>query len=108
MNAYKYRTTAELEASLGQQIRALRLELDLDQAGLASRADVSISALRALEAGRGSSLRTLVRVTRALDRTDWLEAFHRTPEVSPLALLREREGQSAPRRASPRKKPSSR
>lgn len=97
---HNYRTTDEIEKSFGAQVKALRLEQDVDQATLAERAAVSVSALKALEAGRGSSLRTVVRVVRALDRVDWLDTFYEQPTVSPLALAREREGVRRPKRAS--------
>jgi transcriptional regulator with XRE-family HTH domain len=98
-----YRTTEEIEQSFGAQVKGLRLEQDLDQVTLAERASVSVSALKALEGGRGSSLRTVVRVARALGRTDWLDTFYERPTISPLALAREREGAQSPRRASARR-----
>jgi len=103
-----YRTTEEIERSFGAQVKALRLEGDVDQATLAERAAVSVSALKALESGRGSSLRTVVRVARALDRVDWLDSFYEQPAISPLTIAREREGLRRPRRASPRSKRPSR
>lgn len=98
----KYRTTDEIEKAFGEQVKGLRLDLDIDQATLAERAAVSLSALKALEAGRGSSLRTVVRVARALERTDWLDSFFEPPTVSPLAIARAREGIKTPKRASAR------
>lgn len=97
-------TTEEIERDLGAQVRALRLAIDLDQVTLAENANVSVSALRNLEAGRGVSLRTLIRVARALDRIDWLRDFYPEPEVSPLALARAQAGEKAPRRATRRPK----
>ena len=94
--------TSEIEQELGAQVRALRLAIDLDQVTLAENANVAVSALRNLEAGRGVSLRTLIRVARALDRADWLRDFYPEPEVSPLALARAQAGERAPRRASNR------
>lgn len=76
VNDSRYRTTDEWAADLGAQLRALRLELDLDQPGLATRANVSLSVVRALEAGRVFSLRTVIRVARAFGRTEWLCSFH--------------------------------
>lgn len=98
----RYRTTKEIEGAFGAQIKALRLSRDIDQATLADRAAVSVSALKALEAGRGSSLRTVVRVTRALGRVDWLDTFFEVPSVSPIAIARAREGFRQPQRASSR------
>ena len=103
-----HRTTEEIEKSFGAQVKGLRLEQDIDQATLAERATVSVSALKALESGRGSSLRTVVRVVRALDRVDWLDTLHDQPTISPLALAREREGLRRPQRASSRAKRSGR
>ncbi len=98
-----YRTTEEIEQDLGAQFRALRLEIDLDQVTVAERAVVSLSALRSLEAGRGTSLRTMARVARALGRERWLLEFHQQPAVSPIALARAREGLHLPQRASCRR-----
>jgi transcriptional regulator with XRE-family HTH domain len=98
-----YRTTSEIESHFGAQVKALRLDLDVDQATLAERAAVSLSAVKALEAGRGSSLRTVVRVVRALGRVDWLDTFFEPPSVSPIAIARAREGFRPPQRASSRR-----
>jgi DNA-binding XRE family transcriptional regulator len=57
--------TLDWEQQLGAQFRAARLEAELDQATLAKRANVSEGAIKALEAGRGSTLKTLVKVLRA-------------------------------------------
>lgn len=98
--------TEDIERELGAQVKALRLSLNVDQASLAKRANVSLGALKNLENGHGSTLRTLVRVARALDRLDWLLDFHREPTVSPIARLRAEQGIKRPRRASPRRGPS--
>lgn len=91
-----FKTASDLEQQLGADIRRTRQQRGLTQAGLAERANISLTAMKHLEAGRGSSLSTLVRVARALDRSDWLAGFAPpAPAFSPLALLREREN-SAP------------
>jgi len=91
--------TGEWEQHIGSQVRELRQRADLTQAELATRANVSLSAVRYLEAGKGSSLSTLVRVVRALDRTPWLETLAPpAPSVSPIALLRDRKATAGRRR----------
>ena len=84
-------TTADWERRLGADIRRLRLRNRLTQIELAERANVSGSAIKNLEGGKGSSLTTVVRVVRALDRTDWLETLLPTePVISPMEILRQR------------------
>jgi len=82
------RTVGEWEMVLGEQVRAARIATNLDQETLAARADLSVRAVSNLERGRGSSLKTLVAVVRALERTDWLEALAPAVTVSPLQMLR--------------------
>ncbi|HWL61074.1 MAG TPA: helix-turn-helix transcriptional regulator [Microbacteriaceae bacterium] len=87
------------EADLGRQIRALRIAAGLDQAALAGASNASLSAVKALEAGRGSSLKTLIRVVRALDREDWLEELDPAGDgPTPMDLLRAERGRSTPQR----------
>ena len=89
-------TPVELsEMQLGVNIRTLRQRHSLTQAELAERANISLSAHKYLESGKGSSLATLIRVARALDRATWLEEFlPAEPEVSPIAILRARQKRS--------------
>ena len=91
------RTVEEWEEELGAQVRATRIAANLDQAGLAALADVSLGALKNLEAGNGSSLKTVVRVVRALDRTRWLESLAPPITVSPLAMLTSKRAAGRPR-----------
>ena len=91
------RTSSEWEVWLGEQVREARLLQGVTQRDLAGRAGVSVSALGKLENGTGSELRTLVRVVRALDRTDWLSALAPPVRVSPMQMLRD-ERRARPRR----------
>jgi transcriptional regulator with XRE-family HTH domain len=100
-----YRTVSEWEAELGDQVRRVRISRDLDQAGLAELSDVSIGAISNLERGKGSSLRTLISVLRALGRTDWLESLGPPVGVSPLQLLRSKQRAPQSRRRASRRRP---
>lgn len=91
------RTVGEWERHLGQQVRDLRLRRNITQERLAHLADVSVSTVHSLEAGAGSSLSTLIKVARALDREQWLEQFAPPVTVSPMQLVREQERQQRPR-----------
>ena len=78
----------ELQAVFGKQLQELRISKNLDQVTTAEKAGISEKTLRNLEAGRGSSVETLVRVLKALDSLDGLRLLAPRPSVSPLALLR--------------------
>ncbi len=96
-------TTDELEQTLGDGIRAVRLARRLTQVELADRANVSLGALKHLESGAGSTTTTLVKVLRALDADDWLHRLG-PPEqpFDPLALLEQRQREQR-RAAGPRR-----
>jgi transcriptional regulator with XRE-family HTH domain len=66
-------TTENWERRFGIEVRRLRQRHELTQAELAEQANVSTSSIKYLEAGKGSSLATVVRVAKALGRVDWLE-----------------------------------
>jgi transcriptional regulator with XRE-family HTH domain len=84
-------TTEEWERRLGEAGRQLRLRAKLTQADLAERANVSLSSVKHFEAGKGSSLATVVRLARALGRADWLESLAPPASTfSPLAVLHDR------------------
>jgi len=92
-------TDDEWEGRLGEQVRAARIAAGYTQRELAGRASISLSTLHSIENGSGSSLRSLIRIARALGRADWLNDFHVTDEVSPLQLLRQqRAGERSVRR----------
>ena len=83
-----YLTLDEIESDLGGRLKALRLDRDINQATLAERAAISVSALKSLENGRGSTLRTLVAVLRVLKREDWLKSIAPVATINPLTMTR--------------------
>lgn len=96
-------TANELQAELGAQIRRIRIRQDMDQRETAEKAGVSERAVRGLETGTGSTLRTLVLVLKALNAIDNIQAIAPQASVSPMALLR---GIRNPKRVGrPRSKP---
>ena len=97
-------TVEEWETQVGRQVRAARVASGLGQARLASLANLSLATLSNLERGKGSTLKTLVAVARALGRTDWLENFAPEVTVSPMQMLRAKQrGSKAPVRVRARK-----
>jgi transcriptional regulator with XRE-family HTH domain len=80
-----HQTAAEMEAALGASLKALRLDQNIDQRSVAEQAGISVGALKNLENGRGSTVKSLVSVLRALERTDWLTAIAPVASVNPLS-----------------------
>jgi transcriptional regulator with XRE-family HTH domain len=79
-------TLGEQELELGENLKRLRLNKNCDQKTLAARAGISVRALRNLEAGQGSSLKTLLSVVRALGREAWLQTIAPVATINPLTL----------------------
>jgi transcriptional regulator with XRE-family HTH domain len=94
------RNSTELEQLLGSRLRELRILRNLDQVSLAERAGVSLNALKHLESGKGARVNSLIKVLRALDRTDWLDTLAPTVSISPMQMLKRqsREPKRARRR----------
>jgi len=87
----KYLTVEEWESQFGRQVRTARVAGGLGQAQLASQANVSLATLSNLERGKGSTLKTLIAVARALGRTDWLASFAPEVTISPMQMLRAKQ-----------------
>lgn len=96
-------TPEEMEAELGDRLKKYRVNFcRLDQATVAARSGVSVRALRNLETGNGSSLRTLIAVLRTLGRETWLDTIAPMPTINPLMLTR--QAQPRQRASKPRRK----
>jgi transcriptional regulator with XRE-family HTH domain len=80
----KFETAEELEEKLGQQIRNLRILRNLAQSELAERAGVALNAVKRLESGQTSTTKSLVKVLKVLNRTEWLETLAPQVTVNPL------------------------
>jgi transcriptional regulator with XRE-family HTH domain len=97
-------SSQELEQRLGERLRQLRLLKNISQATLAEQAGVSLNALKHLESGKGARVTSLIKVLRALDRSDWLETLAPVVSISPLQMLKteSRERKRVRRRTRPR------
>ncbi|MGO9088391.1 MAG: helix-turn-helix domain-containing protein [Candidatus Sulfotelmatobacter sp.] len=87
MSYIVFRTPEELQIDLGERVRMLRLSRNIDQRATADKAGISEKALRNLEAGRGSTVETLLRTLKALDCLQGIEMLAPEVTVNPLALL---------------------
>lgn len=102
MSALLFNTPKELQTALGERLRRLRLNRNLDQRTTAEKAGISEKALRNLEGGHGSTVETLLRLLKALDYLQGIEMLAPEISVNPLDLLRQAK---APQRARRSVKP---
>ncbi|MDX5363902.1 MAG: helix-turn-helix domain-containing protein [Pseudazoarcus pumilus] len=81
-------TVSELESQLGDDLKRLRLQRNIEQGVLARQAGLSVRALQRLENGEGSSLSTLLKVLRALGRESWLKGIAPVATINPVTAVR--------------------
>jgi len=84
-------TPEEMEESLGENIKALRLQKNIDRRTLCAQAGISEHALRNLEGGKGSTIKTLIRVMKALKKEDWLASIAPQTSINPLHIVRNQQ-----------------
>lgn len=104
MGTLSFSAPNELQELLGERLKRLRLSRNLDQRTTAEKAGISEKALRNLEAGRGSTVETFLRVLKALDCLQGIDLLAPEASVNPLELLRQPKPPQRVRR--PRKRNS--
>ena len=82
------KTDIEVLQEIGSRLRAYRLQMNLTQTDLATRAGVARTTICDIEAGKDSQLSTLVKFLRALGRLEDIDAFLPKPSVSPIQLMK--------------------
>jgi transcriptional regulator with XRE-family HTH domain len=85
------RSTADWERIIGEQIRAMRIGHEMDQSELASAANISVGSVKNIENGRGSSLKTLILIVRAIGGEQWLELLSPPDAFSPMQELKDQK-----------------
>ncbi len=97
-------TPGELEEMLGEHIKSLRLQKNIDRQSLCAQAGVSETALRNLEGGKGATIKTLTRVVKALNKESWLNSLAPEASINPLHIVRNQpQRQRASRRQHAKK-----
>lgn len=82
------RSTDEWHIEVGARLRAARVRQRLEQKELAHVANVSVSAIKSLENGKGSSLKSFIQVLRGLHLEEVFQALPPADMVSPLEVAR--------------------
>jgi transcriptional regulator with XRE-family HTH domain len=85
------KTTRELEAELGELLRAARLRQNISQDRLSDQAGVALGSIRNLENGQGATVATLVRMVRALKLDGWLSGLQPVVSISPMRMLKAKQ-----------------
>ena len=95
MKLSKQNTDQAILTEIGDRATRARLNRNLSQAQLASKAGVSKRTLERLEKGESVQLTNFIRLLRALDRMDAFDQILNEGDVRPMDLLRR---QGKPRR----------
>lgn len=88
----RHQTIEEIQLDFGQRIRKLRLSKNMDQQTVGAQAGISVGALKNLESGKGTALKTLIAVLRVLGHVDGLLAIAPTSTLDPLTMTRAVQG----------------
>ena len=92
---YTSATDVEILKEIGQRVAALRRARGLTQTDAAERAGLSRNTLYRAEQGDNPTLHTVIRLLRTYGRLPALETFVPVPEISPMARLRQRKGDTS-------------
>ena len=93
-------TVEQIQASIGNRIRSYRLDSNLSQEVIASKAGVNVRSLQRLESGAASSLETFIRIVKALQLEDWFDTLAIIPAINPLLMVEDRPRQRARKKAA--------
>jgi transcriptional regulator with XRE-family HTH domain len=93
-----FRTVKQIEELIGEKVAAYRLNLNMPQAELASKAGLSLSVLQRLERGLPTRLSTLIQVMKALNLEDWFDTLAPYATINPLLAVDETPRQRARRK----------
>ncbi|HEV8598371.1 MAG TPA: helix-turn-helix transcriptional regulator [Gemmatimonadales bacterium] len=104
-NKLNVQSDAEICQVLGRRLQGYRLQQNRTVAELATQTGLNRNTILNAERGANPRLETVVRILRALDRLDALDAFLPPAALSPLQLLalrgKLRRRASRPRRRAP-------
>lgn len=96
-----HRTVDQIEALIGEKLRTYRLDKNLPQQAVASKAGISRGVLQRMESGQGTSLGAFIGVVKALQLEDWFDTLAPIPAINPLLMVDDQ-----PRQRARRKKPA--
>ncbi|MCY3970899.1 MAG: helix-turn-helix transcriptional regulator [Acidobacteria bacterium] len=100
----RHLTSRALRSELGRRLAKLRLSRNITQQALAADAGIGLRTLRNIEAGRSSSLDSLLRLSIELGLADGLLSAVPAREIRPIERID--SGGLERRRARPRKRGS--
>lgn len=93
-----HRSIDQIEALIGEKLRSYRLDKNLPQQAVASKAGISRGVLQRMESGQGTSLRAFIGVLKALQLEDWFETLAPIAAINPLLMVDDQPRQRARRK----------
>ncbi len=84
-------SNANVAQEIGKRLKTHRINKKLTQKQLAEKAGVSLFTIAQVEKGKSVSLSMLIPVLRVLRLIDNLELLVPEPQISPIALLKQKQ-----------------
>jgi len=89
MSNWKHMLDGDVLKAIGQSIKTLRKNQDMNQQQLADHIGISRVALSQLESGNNTSLVTLIRILKTFGRMDAFEQLFYVSTIQPKKLFEE-------------------
>ena len=79
-------TDEDILKKIGSKLKDIRISQNIKQSDVSEKSGISMFSISQMENGHNTSILSLVKVLKALDRMDMLEKFFSPPEVDPKVL----------------------
>lgn len=83
MNNIYTMSDIQIQSRIGQKLKSARLKQNITQERLAHDADISLSSLKKIEAGRIGTFENLLRYLRSLGEFEWIRPMVEEEKMSP-------------------------
>lgn len=105
MNHFTQANPETHEHTIGERLKHYRLEQNITQEELATRAGIARRTITSVENGQSCTLNTLIRILQVLNQMDLIEPLLAKPPLNPHEIHRLNTMQEAPRKyaSKPRK-----
>jgi transcriptional regulator with XRE-family HTH domain len=84
-------TDSAIIAGIGNSLKSIRLQKNISQQELSEISGLNRTTISRMEREGNATLANVVRVLRALNSLEVVNAFHVAPDISPMQMLRSKK-----------------